>query len=165
MDSMSHSVRPATLADIPRILELVHALAAYEKAADQVEATEADFEGVLFPADGAPTVYAHVAELDGEVVGMAVWFLTFSTWTGTNGIWLEDLFVDPEHRGTGLGRALLTALASECVSRGLRRLEWWVLNWNTPSIAFYESLGATPEDEWTTYRMSGDALATLGAVN
>jgi GNAT superfamily N-acetyltransferase len=165
MDSMSHSVRPATLADIPRILELVHALAAYEKAADQVEATEADFEGVLFPADGAPTVYAHVAELDGEVVGMAVWFLTFSTWTGTNGIWLEDLFVDPEHRGTGLGRALLAALASECVSRGLRRLEWWVLNWNTPSIAFYESLGATPEDEWTTYRMSGDALATLGAVN
>jgi len=162
---MSHSVRPATLADIPRILELVHALAAYEKAADQVEATEADFEGVLFPADGAPTVYAHVAELDGEVVGMAVWFLTFSTWTGTNGIWLEDLFVDPEHRGTGLGRALLAALASECVSRGLRRLEWWVLNWNTPSIAFYESLGATPEDEWTTYRMSGDALATLGAVN
>ena len=163
MDRMNTSVRPATRADLPRILALVHELAAYEEAPDQVEATEADFEQVLFPADGAPTAYAHVAEVEGEVVGIAVWFLTFSTWTGTNGIWLEDLFVDPARRGTGLGRALLAALAHECVARGLRRLEWCVLNWNTPSIEFYEALGATPQDEWTTYRMSGEALATLGS--
>lgn len=159
---MSTSVRPAVIADLPRILELVHALAVYEKAGDQVEATEADFEGVLFPSEGTPTVYAHVAESDGEVVGIAVWFLTFSTWTGTNGIWLEDLFVDPAQRGTGLGRALLAALAHECIERGLRRLEWCVLDWNTPSIEFYDSLGAKPQDDWTTYRMSGDALNALG---
>ncbi|MGA8850830.1 MAG: GNAT family N-acetyltransferase [Aeromicrobium sp.] len=158
---MNTMVRPAVMSDLPRILELVHELAAYEKAADQVEATQADFESVLFPREGAPTAYAHVAVVDDEVVGIAVWFLTFSTWTGTNGIWLEDLFVDPAQRGTGLGRALLAALAHECVMRGLRRLEWCVLDWNTPSIEFYDSLGATPQDEWTTYRLSGDALTSL----
>jgi GNAT superfamily N-acetyltransferase len=161
---MSSPVRPATPADVPRILQLVHDLAAYEKQPDAVEATEADFGRVLFPADGHPTAFAHVAEVDGHVVGVAVWFLTFSTWTGTNGIWLEDLFVDPAHRGTGLGRELLATLARECVVRGLRRLEWWVLSWNAPSIAFYESLGAVPEDEWTTYRLSGERLASLGGA-
>lgn len=155
------TVRSAGLDDVPRILELVHDLAAYEKAADQVEASEADFVRALFPDDGHPTTFAHVAEVDGTVVGVAVWFLTFSTWTGTNGIWLEDLFVSPEHRGTGLGRDLLAALAGECVLRGLPRLEWWVLDWNAPSIAFYESLGAVAQDEWTTYRMTGQALASL----
>lgn len=161
--AMSLSVRPAAVTDVPRILELVHALALYEEAADQVDATEEDFRRVLFPDEGTATAFAHVAEVDGRVVGIAVWFLTFSTWTGTNGIWLEDLFVEPEQRGTGLGKALLAALARECVDRGLARLEWWVLDWNAPSIAFYESLGAVAEDEWTTYRMSGEALSALGA--
>ncbi len=159
---MTTAVRAATVGDVPRILQLVHALAAYEEAADEVEATAADFTRALFPDDGHPATFAHVAEVEGEVVGIAVWFLTFSTWTGSNGIWLEDLFVDPEHRGTGLGRDLLAALARECVERGLPRLEWWVLNWNAPSIAFYESLGADAQEEWTTYRMTGDALAALG---
>ncbi|MGJ9422972.1 N-acetyltransferase family protein [Aeromicrobium sp. CF3.5] len=159
---MTTAVRAATATDVPRILELVHALATYERAADQVEATEEDFARALFPGDGHPATFAHVAEVDGQVVGIAVWFLTFSTWTGSNGIWLEDLFVDPSHRGTGLGRDLLAALARECVERGLPRLEWWVLAWNAPSIAFYDSLGAAPQDEWTTYRMSGEALVSLG---
>lgn len=159
---MTSAVRAAVPSDVPRILELVHALADYEKAADQVAATESDFMRALFPEGGHPATFAHVAEVEGEVVGIAVWFLTFSTWTGSNGIWLEDLFVDPAHRGNGLGRDLLAALARECVDRGLPRLEWWVLNWNTPSIAFYDSLGADPQDEWTTYRMTGEALAALG---
>ena len=157
------TVRPATIDDVPRILELVHELAAYEREPDAVEATEADFAAALFPADGAPTTFAHVAEVEGAVVGMALWFVSFSTWTGRNGIWLEDLFVRPEHRGSGLGRALLAALAALCVARGWRRLEWWVLDWNEPSIGFYRSLGATAQDEWTTFRLTGEALAALAA--
>ena len=102
-------------------------------------------------------------EVDGEVVGMAVWYLTFSTWTGVNGIWLEDLFVQPGQRGSGLGRELLATLARTCVERGYQRLEWWVLDWNEPSIGFYESLGARAQDEWTVFRMDGAALGELGA--
>ena len=157
------SVRPATIDDVPRIVELVHALAAYEHEPDAVEATAADFVAALFPPSAPPTTFAHVAEVDGEVVGMALWFVSFSTWTGRNGIWLEDLFVRPEHRGAGLGRELLATLAQECVARGWRRLEWSVLDWNEPSIGFYRSLGATAQDEWTTYRLTGDALAALAA--
>ena len=96
-----------------------------------------------------------------DVVGMAVWFLSYSTWTGTNGVWLEDLYVDPAHRGSGLGQRLLQALARVCVDRGYRRLEWWVLDWNAPSIGFYESIGAVAQDEWTRFRLDGDALVTL----
>lgn len=155
------TVRPATPDDVPALVELVHALAAYERQPDAVEATSEDFVAALFPGDGAPTAHAHVAEVDGEVVGMAVWFVSFSTWTGRNGIWLEDLFVRPEHRGLGLGRDLLAALARECVARGWRRLEWWVLDWNEPAIGFYRSLGAEPQDEWTTFRLTGAALATV----
>lgn len=172
---MSHpDIRPATAADIPDILRLVHDLAAYEKEPDAVEATEEDFTAALFPAKrrpeargtslegGAPTAFCHVAEAgegkDRRVVGIALWFLTFSTWTGRNGIHLEDLYVEPRLRGSGLGRALLAELAQECRDRGYRRLEWSVLRWNAPSIAFYDSLGAQPQTEWETYRLDGDAL-------
>lgn len=157
------TIREATPDDVPAILRLVHDLATYEKEPDAVEATEQHFTAALFPESGSPTTFAHVAEVDGEVVGMAVWYLTFSTWTGVNGIWLEDLFVEPEHRGSGLGRELLATLARTCVERGYRRLEWWVLDWNEPSIGFYRSLGAVPQDEWTVFRMDGDELAAMGS--
>lgn len=157
------TVRPATIDDVARIVDLVHDLAAYEREPDAVEATAADFVAVLFPPSATPTVFAHVAEVDGEVVGTAVWFVSFSTWTGRSGIWLEDLFVRPEHRGAGLGRELLVTLARLCVERGWSRLEWWVLDWNEPSIGFYRSLGAAAQDEWTTYRLTGDALTALAS--
>ncbi|WP_404385842.1 GNAT family N-acetyltransferase [Knoellia locipacati] len=156
------TIREATPDDVPAILRLVRALATYEKEPDAVEATEEHFRSALFPTEGTPTTFAHVAEADGEVVGMAVWYLTFSTWTGVNGIWLEDLFVEPGHRGSGLGRELLATLARTCIERGYRRLEWWVLDWNEPSIGFYKSLDAVPQDEWTVFRMDGDALTSLG---
>lgn len=157
-------IRPARPEDVPRILQLVRDLAEYEREPDAVEATEDDFAAVLFPTDGAATAYAHVAEVDGEVVAMAVWFLTFSTWTGKPGIHLEDLYVDPAHRGAGLGKALLTELARICVDRGYRRLEWWVLRWNTPSIEFYDALGATAMDDWIDYRVDGPTLTRLGGA-
>ncbi|GAA1869753.1 GNAT family N-acetyltransferase [Myceligenerans crystallogenes] len=155
-------IRDAAPADLPEILRLVHALAEYEREPDAVEATLDDFARALFPDDGAPTTHALIAENDGTVIGMAVWYPTFSTWTGRNGIWLEDLFVDPEHRGGGAGKGLLTRLAQICVERGWTRLEWVVLNWNEPAIAFYESLGSQPMDEWHTRRLDGDALRRLG---
>ena len=161
-DGRSWSIRTATEDDVPAIQRMVHDLAEYEREPDAVESTEDHVRAALFPAEGTPTTFAHLAEVDGEVVGMAVWFLTYSTWTGRNGIWLEDLWVDPAHRGSGLGKGLLAALARECRERDFRRLEWWVLNWNTPSIAFYESIGAVAQGEWTTYRLDGDALAALG---
>jgi GNAT superfamily N-acetyltransferase len=110
----------------------------------------------------SPALFGHVAELDGAVVGVALWFLNFSTWRGVHGIHLEDLFVRPAHRGGGLGKALLATLAQECVDRGYGRLEWAVLTWNTPAIGFYRSLGAVPIDEWTMFRLADDALAALG---
>ncbi len=155
------TVRPATIDDVPRILELIHELADYEREPDAVEATTADLVAALFPPGATPTAFAHVAEGDGEVVGMALWFVTFSTWTGRNGIWLEDLFVRPAHRGAGLGRDLLAPLARVCAERGWRRLDWAVLDWNEPSIGFYRSLGAIAQDEWTTYRLTGPALTAL----
>ena len=108
---------------------------------------------------------AEVTDADGnrQLVGMAVWYVTFSTWLGRHGVWLEDLFVQPEHRGSGLGTALLARLAGICVERGYGRLEWWVLNWNEPSIGFYRSLGAVPQEEWTVFRLDGDALTALAA--
>lgn len=157
-------IRTATPADAPEILRLVHALAEYEREPDAVDATEEDFLRVLFPDHGHPSTFCHVAEVDGRIVGMALWYLNFSTWTGQQGIWLEDLFVEPEQRGSGLGKALLAALAEVCVERGYRRLEWWVLNWNAPSIAFYESLGAKAQDEWTVYRVDGEELTALGGA-
>ena len=146
---------------MPAILGLVHELAVYEKEPNAVEATEAHFTVALFPQDRVPTAFAHVAVVDGTVVGMAIWYVTFSTWLGRGGIWLEDLFVSPEHRGSGLGKAMLATLAAVCAERGYGRLEWWVLRWNTPSIGFYDSIGGQPMDEWLTYRLEGRALDAL----
>ena len=164
---MDPRIRPAQRSDVPALLSLVGELALYEREPESATATPEQFEKVLFPADGSPTAYAHVAEVtgpDGElrVVGCAIWFLSFSTWTGTNGIWLEDLYVREQWRGLGLGQALLQALAEICVDRGYQRLEWWVLDWNEPSIGFYRSIGAEAMDEWTRFRLDGRALESLG---
>ena len=156
-------VRPAVPDDVPALVRMVRDLAEYEKALHEVDATEEHVRAALFPPEGAGATFAHVAEVDGEVVGMAVWFLSYSTWTGTHGVWLEDLYVDPGHRGSGLGRTLLRTLAQVCVERGYHRLEWWVLDWNAPSIGFYESIGAVAQDEWTRFRLDGDALGALAA--
>lgn len=154
-------VRAAEPGDVPVLLELVHELAAYEREPDAVRATEADLHRGLFEES---TCSAHVA-LDGDrVVGFALWYPTFSTWTGRPGLWLEDLFVRPAARGSGLGKALLQALAQVCVERGYGRFEWWVLDWNEPAIGFYRSLGAVAQDEWTTYRVDGDALRALAGA-
>jgi GNAT superfamily N-acetyltransferase len=146
---------------VPAILALVHELALYEKEPEAVEATDAHFCEALFPTDHAPTAFAHVAVVDGAVVGVAIWFVTFSTWLGRSGIWLEDLFVSPAHRGSGLGKQLLARLAQLCAERSYGRLEWWVLRWNTPSIGFYDSIGGQPMDEWLTYRLDGPDLHAL----
>jgi GNAT superfamily N-acetyltransferase len=158
MPSAASRVRPAVLSDVPVVLRLVRELAAYEKALLEVEASEGQLAAALFPDRGEPAVFAHVAEAEGEVVGVAIWFRSFSTWTGTHGIWLEDLYVTPAHRGSGLGQELLGTLADVCVERGWSRLEWWVLDWNSPSIGFYESIGAVAQDEWTRFRLDGTSL-------
>ncbi|MCD2465382.1 MULTISPECIES: GNAT family N-acetyltransferase [unclassified Streptomyces] len=156
-------IRTATPADVPVIHALVRDLAEYEKALDEVRTTPGQLQEALFGE--RPAAFAHVAEAeDGEVVGFALWFLNFSTWRGVHGIYLEDLYVRPEVRGGGHGKALLTELARICVERGYERLEWSVLNWNKPSIDFYESLGARPQDEWTVYRLTDGALAALGGA-
>ena len=160
MPSASSRIRPAVAGDVPVILQLVRELAEYEQALHEVAASAEQLAAALFPADREPAVFAHVAEVDGEVVGCAIWVLSFSTWTGTHGIWLEDLYVSPRHRGLGLGQELLRTLAGVCVERGYHRLEWWVLDWNTPSIGFYESIGAVAQDEWTRFRLDGPALVT-----
>ncbi|RPK79252.1 putative acetyltransferase [Streptomyces sp. ADI97-07] len=141
---------------------MVRELADYEKALDEANATEEQLREALFGE--LPAAYAHVAvaDEDGEVVGFALWFLNFSTWRGVHGVYLEDLYVRPERRGAGHGKALLAELARICVERGYGRLEWSVLDWNAPSIAFYESLGARPQDGWTVYRLTDGALAGLG---
>ena len=164
-EARGRSIRAAEPRDIPAILGLVHDLATHERAPDAVEATETRFREALFPQEQAPTAYAHVAVVDGAVVGMAIWYVTFSTWLGGNNIWLEDLFVSPEHRGSGLGKGLLATLAAVCAERGYRRLEWWVLKWNTPSIGFYDSIGGQPMDEWLTYRLDGGALDALAETD
>ncbi|WP_395110337.1 GNAT family N-acetyltransferase [Actinomadura sp. SCN-SB] len=152
-------IRPATIDDVPSLLRLIRDLADYERALHEVKATEDDLRAGLFGP--SPKVFAHVAEHEGEVVGFALWFLSYSTWLGRHGIYLEDLYVDPAVRGNGYGKALLTELARIAHDRGYGRVEWSVLNWNKPSIGFYESLGARPQDEWTTYRLTGAALTNL----
>lgn len=157
-------IRTAAPADVPVIHAMVRELAEYEKALHEAEATEEQLHEALFGE--RPAAYAHIAESDdGEVAGFALWFLNFSTWRGVHGIYLEDLYVRPERRGGGHGKALLAELARICVERGYGRLEWSVLNWNAPSIAFYESLGARPQDEWTVYRLTDGALAELGGAS
>ncbi|GAB3602722.1 GNAT family N-acetyltransferase [Microbacterium aureliae] len=152
-------LRPARPGDEPGILACIQALAEYEREPDAVENSVPALAETLFGDD--PRAFAHVVERQGEVVGIALWFLTYSTWTGTHGIWLEDLFVFDAERGRGYGKALIAALAAVCVERGYRRLEWTVLDWNEPSLAFYRSIGATGMSEWTTHRLTGDALAAL----
>ncbi|WP_032376912.1 GNAT family N-acetyltransferase [Rhodococcoides fascians] len=155
-------IRRATEADVPAITGLVHELAAYEKSSSLCTVRDEHLRRALFGAQ--PSVFAHVAEQEGVVVGCALWFLNFSTWDGVNGIYLEDLYVQPAARGGGFGRGLLAALAAECVANDYTRLTWSVLDWNTPSIGFYRSLGAQPQDEWTTFRLTEDALAELAAT-
>lgn len=156
---MSAAVRRVRKEDVPAVLSLVEGLAEYERL-DGGSMTAAQLRDALFGA--APALFAHVAEVDGEVVGCALWFKNFSTLRGTHGVYLEDLFVRPERRGLGLGKALLAALARECVERGYARLEWSVLNWNEPAIGFYRALGAAPMDEWTVFRLTDEPLRRLG---
>jgi Sortase and related acyltransferases len=155
-------IRRATAADAALITEFIRALAAYEKLEHEAKATEADIARDLFGAD--PKVFCEIAEWEGEPVGFALWFYTYSTFQGRHGIWLEDLYVDPAMRGKGIGKALLVHLARRCVDEGLGRLEWWVLDWNEPSINFYKSQGGVMQDEWTKVRVDGDALLKLGAA-
>jgi GNAT superfamily N-acetyltransferase len=154
-------IRRITRADVPTVAELVHDLAAYEKAAHECALTAEQLHTGLF--HDTPALFGHVAEVDGDIAGFALWFLNFSTWRGTHGIYLEDLYVRPEHRGSGLGKQLLHTLAQVCTERGYARLEWSVLDWNTPAIDFYKSVGATPADEWTVFRLTGDALRAFTA--
>ena len=156
------TVRRVRPDDLPTVLRLVRELAAYEKAEHEALMTEEQLSAALF--GDAPALFGHVAVAeDGQVAGLALWFLSFSTWRGTHGVYLEDLYVSPEHRGSGLGRELLRTLAQECVDRGFSRLEWTVLDWNTPSIEFYRAAGAVPMDEWTVHRLTDDALTRFAA--
>ena len=149
-------IRLAQPADIADIHRLIYELAVYEKAPEQMVATVDQISDSLFTDN--PVAFAHVAEVDGKIVGIALWFLNYSTWLGKPGIYLEDLFVQPEHRGHGIGKGFMKTLAQLCTERGYERFQWWVLDWNKPSIEFYKSLGAVPMDEWTVFRLSGDAL-------
>ncbi|OBH00781.1 MULTISPECIES: GNAT family N-acetyltransferase [unclassified Mycobacterium] len=153
------TIRRATPEDAGAITEMIHALAEFEHAADQCTVTEKQIAAALFGA--TPTVYGHLAEVDGEIAAMALWFLNFSTWDGVAGIYLEDLFVRPGFRRRGLARALLATLAAECLDRGYTRLSWAVLNWNADAITLYDGVGGEPQREWTTYRLSGPGLAEL----
>jgi GNAT superfamily N-acetyltransferase len=155
-------VRPARPSDVRRIHELIVELATYERAAEEVRSTPPQLHEALFGPQ--PAAYALVAEVDDTVVGFALYFRNFSTWEGVHGIYLEDLYVAPEQRGSGLGKALLTALAAIAVDLGYARVEWAVLNWNHPSIDFYRSLGAVPLDEWTVYRLAGQALQRVASA-
>jgi GNAT superfamily N-acetyltransferase len=175
-------IRAAESADAPVILELIQELAEYEKAPTEVIATVADLEATLFCEN--PAVFCHLIEedsddggergsaergvergggrsRDGQVVGMAIWFLNYSTWHGQHGIYLEDLFVREQYRGRGYGIAMLKFLAALCIERGYTRFQWWVLDWNTPAIEFYKSQGAVPMSEWTVFRVTGEPLRHL----
>ncbi|MFF4992380.1 GNAT family N-acetyltransferase [Streptosporangium saharense] len=155
-------IRPATPEDVPAIVDLIRSLAEYEKALQEVRTTPEQLRESLFGPE--PAVFCHVAQdPDGEVAGFAIWYVTYSTWLGRHGIHLEDLFVRPAARGKGYGRLLLTELARLCVERGYGRLEWQVLDWNTPAAEFYVSLGALPQQEWIPYRITGEALEALAA--
>lgn len=154
-------IREARRDDVPDLTRLVRALAEYEKEPEAAVATNEQFANALFPAQGSPAASCLVVERGEQVVAMALWFPTFSTWTGEQGMWLEDLFVEPEQRGSGIGQALLVRLAQICVERGYPRFEWTVLDWNTPSIEFYRSRGALPQSEWTTFRVTGESLGRL----
>ena len=154
------NIRPAKQEDAGAILQLIKDLALYEQAPDEVKATEKEILETIFAPN--PSVFADLIEVEGQVVAMAIWFLNYSTWQGKHGIYLEDLYVKPEFRGRGYGKALLQHLAKVCIERGYGRFQWWVLDWNSPAIEFYRSLGAEAMDEWTVYRLSGQKLKELG---
>jgi GNAT superfamily N-acetyltransferase len=156
---MSENIRRAAPPDSADITDMIHALAEFEHAADQCNVTETQISTALF--ENSPTTHGHVAEVDGEIAAMALWFVNFSTWDGVEGIYLEDLFVRPRFRRRGLARGLLAALAGECLDNGYTRLSWAVLNWNSDAIALYDGIGGQPQREWTTYRLSGPPLAEL----
>jgi GNAT superfamily N-acetyltransferase len=158
---MSLLLRSADASDAPLIYALIRELADYEQLSHEVRATEAGIFAILF--GDAPRAFCDIAEVDGEAVGFALWFYNVSTFEGRHGIYLEDLYVRPAARGRGAGKALLRRLAERCLNEGLARLEWAVLDWNAPSIAFYDSLGAEAKSEWIIRRLSGDALARLAA--
>ncbi len=160
---MSLSIREATRADVDLIYRFICDLADYERLRHEVKATPEGLEAQLFGARPAAEVL--IGEVDGRARGFALFFPNFSTFEGKPGLWLEDLFVEPEARGVGLGRAMLAHLAGLALSRGCARLEWSVLDWNAPSIAFYRALGAKAMDDWTTQRLSGEALDALAAWN
>lgn len=152
-------LRAARPGDEDGILDCIRALALYEREPDAVENTADALRQTLFGDESR--AFCHVVEREGRIVGIAIWFLTYSTWTGRHGIWLEDLYVDEAQRGRGYGKQLIASLVAVCVERGYSRLEWTVLDWNAPSIAFYRSIGAQPMDEWTTQRLTGEALEAL----
>lgn len=156
----SLTIRVATAADAELIVDFIAALAAYERLSHEARASASDIRRDLFGAD--PKVFCEIAEWEGKPVGFTLWFYTYSTFQGRHGIWLEDLFVDPSMRGRGIGKALLGNLARRCVAENLGRFEWWVLDWNEPSIEFYKSQGGVMQDEWTKVRVDGDALLLLG---
>ncbi len=177
-DALAGSVRPAQPSDVPELIRMVRELADYEKSLDQVDMTEQQLTALLFGGtpqapgirattpSGLPAAYAHVVEHPTDRLrlgGFAIWFLNLSTWTGTHNLYLEDLYVRPDLRGRGYGRALLQTLAQVCLDRGYRRFEWWVLDWNEPAIGFYRSIGAIGMDEWTVHRVTGEALTRLAA--
>jgi GNAT superfamily N-acetyltransferase len=156
---MTAHIRPAVPADAAAITAMIHDLARFERAADQCTVVETQISTALF--EQPATLRGHVAEVDGEIAAMALWFLNFSTWDGVEGVYLEDLYVRPRFRRFGLARGLLTALAEECLDNGYTRLSWAVLNWNTDASALYRAIGAQPQGKWTTYRLSGPELAEL----
>ncbi len=156
---MSLTIRPATVADVGTILEFIRELAAFERLEHEVVASESGLREALFGA--RPDAEVILAEMDSTPVGFALFFHNFSTFLGRRGLYLEDLFVQPEYRGRGIGRALLSRLAAIAVERGCGRFEWSVLRWNESAIILYEALGAKPQDDWTVYRMSGEALSRL----
>ncbi|MFM8621217.1 MAG: N-acetyltransferase family protein [Candidatus Nanopelagicaceae bacterium] len=156
-------IREAKISDVNAIHQLIVELAIYEKEPDAVVASVSDIEANLFGEH--PVAFCHVAEVQGEIVGIAIWFLNYSTWLGKAGLYLEDLFVRPEFRGQGLGMELMKTLARLCVERGYERFQWWVLDWNKPSIDFYKAIGAEAMDEWTVYRLSGSALKSFAAAS
>jgi GNAT superfamily N-acetyltransferase len=154
-------VRPALPTDTATIGDLIRELASYEQAPHEAVANDAALASALFGEN--PHVFCHVVETGGEVEAMALWFLNFSTWLGTSGLYLEDLYVRESARRRGYGQALMQELARICVERGYSRFEWSVLDWNAPSIAFYNSIGAVALDEWTKYRLSGDELISYAS--
>jgi GNAT superfamily N-acetyltransferase len=152
-------IREAAPGDATEITAMIHELADFEHAADQCTVAETQISTALF--DHPATLRGHVAEVDGEIAAMALWFLNFSTWDGVAGVYLEDLYVRPRFRRLGLARSLLTALARECLDNGYTRLSWAVLDWNTDAIALYDAIGGRPQGEWIAYRLSGPGLAEL----